>query len=223
MCGRYVAQIDAALEREFRVLRSWSRELVSYNVAPTQEVPVVVSVGGVREGRFMRWGLIPHFAHGQAGPYATINARVETLRTSPAYRGAWQRGQRCLVIASGFYEWQVVAAAKQPWYITCADQPHFAFAGVWDRSTLHDGGVIESVTIVTLPASPFMADIHNTKHREPAILRAEDQETWLTGSADAAFACLKPYPDDLRSAWPVSRRVNAPKNNDAALIDPAAA
>lgn len=222
MCGRYVAQIDAALEREFHLSRGWADSLVSFNVAPTQQVPVVRLVQGEREGLLMRWGLIPFFAHGEPGPYSTINARIETFRTSPAYRGPWKRGQRCLVIASGFYEWQVVAGGKTPWYISCADQAVFAFAGLWDHSTPAQGAPILSCTIITLPASPLMAQIHNTKHREPAILRREDHDAWLGGTPDEAFACLRSYPDDLRSAWPVSRRVNAPAHNDPTLIAPAA-
>lgn len=218
MCGRYVTSIDAALEREFHLTRGWARHFTSYNVAPTQQVPVIRMHDGAREGVLMRFGLIPFFAHGEAGKYSTINARVETLRTSPAYRSAWKRGQRCLVIARGFYEWQVVGDAKQPWYIGCADQPTFAFAGLWDSSKPPEGEPILSCTIITLPASPLMTRIHNTKHREPAILQHEQHETWLAGTAEDAFACLAPYPDELRSAWPVSRRVNAPRNNDESLI-----
>lgn len=219
MCGRFVTSIDAALEREFHLTRGWVRHFTSYNVAPTQLVPVVRMNEGVREGAMMRFGLIPFFAHGEPGQYSTINARVETFRTSPAYRTAWKRGQRCLVIARGFYEWQVLGSGKQPWYIGCADQPTFAFAGLWDSSTPPGGEPILSFTIITLPASPMMAEIHNAKHREPAILRRDQHEAWLTGDADAAFACLASYPDELRSAWPVSRKVNAPKNNDPSLIE----
>ena len=107
----------------------------SFNVAPTQLVPVIRMHGGQRELVRMRFGLIPFFAKGDPGQYSTINARVETVRTSPAYRTAWKRGQRCLVIANGFYEWQVIADGKQPWFISCADQPIFGFAGLWDQST----------------------------------------------------------------------------------------
>jgi putative SOS response-associated peptidase YedK len=175
-----------------------------------------------RVGTFLRWGLVPAFAQGVPGTYATHNARIETVRSAPAFRTAWQRGQRCLVIAQGFYEWQVVEGGKQPWYIACADQPTFAFAGLWDQSRAADGEPLLSCTVLTLPASPLMAGIHNTKQREPAILRREDHEAWLTGTADAAWACLRSYPDELRSAWPVSRRVNVASNDDLALIDPLA-
>ena len=222
MCGRYVSQVNAAIEAEFRVIRSWSRQLHSFNIAPTAQVPAVVHHQGRRVGTFLRWGLVPAFAQGVPGTYATHNARIETVRTAPAFRTAWQRGQRCLVIAQGFYEWQVVEGDKQPWYIACADQPTFAFAGLWDQSRAADGEPLLSCTVLTLPASPLMAGIHNTKQREPAILRREDHEAWLTGTADEAWAGLRSYPDELRSAWPVSRRVNVASNDDLALIDPLA-
>ena len=225
MCGRYVSPEESAIEREFTLVGTPGASLfpASFNVAPTQQVPVIWMREGRRELVRMRFGLIPFFAKGQPGQYSTINARVETVRNSPAYRTAWTRGQRCLVIASGFYEWQVVGEGKQPWFVSCADQPMFGFAGLWDRSVPEGGEAILSCTIITLPASPFMAEIHNTKLREPAIVKLGDRETWLSGTAEHAFACLAPYPDELRSAWPVSKRVNSPRNNDEKLISRSAA
>jgi putative SOS response-associated peptidase YedK len=224
MCGRYVTPGETAIEREWSLVgptsERWQRQ--NFNVTPSQIVPVIRSVEGKQELVGMRWGLIPFFAKGDPGPYSTINARIETVTSSPAYRTAWKRGQRCLVIAAGFYEWQVIEGGKQPYYITCADQPVFGFAGIWDLSTPPEGNPILSCSIVTLPASPLMAQIHNTKLREPAILRREDWDIWLTGSTENAFACLKQYADDLRSAWPVSRKVNNPKNNDGSLLERAA-
>lgn len=217
MCGRYIVLNRQAIQRLFSVVlpADWHD---SYNVAPSQDVPTVRLVEGRRVMTLMRWGLIPHFARGEAGPWSTINARVETLRGSPAYRDAWRKGQRCLILASAFYEWQVVADHKQPYCIGCADQEVFAFAGLWDSSTPPGGEPILSCTIITLEASPLMAEIHNTRRREPAILRPEDHETWLAGNPDEAWACLKQYPDELRSAWPVSKKVNNPRNQGPELI-----
>jgi putative SOS response-associated peptidase YedK len=170
----------------------------------------------------MRFGLIPFFARGVPGPNSTINARVETIETSASYRGSWKRGQRCLVLASGFYEWHLLAdgKSKQPYFIKPADQESFAFAGLWDSSKAEDGSVICSFTIITLPASPLMAGIHNTKKREPAILTPEGCRVWLTGTPEQGRALLTPYPDDLIVAWPIAKRVNSPKNNDQQLIEP---
>lgn len=224
MCGRYITPEIAAFERAWHIGRhNWLQRFLdvyrpSFNVTPSQTVPVIRLVDGQLQVTGMRWGLVPHFAKGIPGPYSTINARVETFRTSPAYRSAWKRGQRCLVPAAGFYEWQVLPDGKQPWYIGCADQEVFAFAGLWDASTPEGGEPMLSFTIITLPASPLMAQVHNSRQREPAILRRDDWDTWLGGEADAAHACLRPYPDALRSAWPVSKRVNQPKNDGPELL-----
>ncbi|MEJ0100229.1 MAG: SOS response-associated peptidase [Pseudomonadota bacterium] len=217
MCGRYIVLNSEAIQQLFSVLPpdDWQDR---FNVAPSQDVPTVRLIEGQRVLTLMRWGLIPRFAQGVAGNFSTINARVETIRTSAAYREPWRKGQRCLVLASAFYEWQEVPGGKQPHYIGCADQEVFAFAGLWDGSTPSGGVPILSCTIVTLPASPLMAQIHNTRQREPAILRPEDHDIWLKGSSEAAFACLRQYPDELRSAWPVSTQVNSPKNQGPALM-----
>ncbi len=220
MCGRYLL-LNLNRETALRIMggelpRAWRD---NYNVTPGLDVLAVRLAGGRRVAAPMRWGLIPEFARGEAGKYSTINARVETLRTSPAYRDAWRKGQRCLILATAFYEWQEVAGGKQPYYIGCADQEVFAFAGLWDRSTPPGGEPVLSCTIITLPASPLMAGIHNSRQREPAILRPEDHEAWLAGTAEEAWACLKQYPDELRSAWPVSKRVNSPRNDGPELIE----
>jgi hypothetical protein len=110
--------------------------------------------------------------------------------------------------------------SKQPFYITLNDQDVFGFAGLWDSSTGADGVVIRSCTIVTMPANKLMTEIHNVKHRMPAILAKEDRDAWLTGTPEAAFSVIKQYPDTHMVATPVSTRVNTPKNNDAKLIEP---
>ena len=227
MCGRYVSPDDVAIEREFKLLPAEFKFPESFNVAPTQRVPVIRQKPQGRVLELLRWGLIPFFAKGEPGKYSTINARIETVETSPSYRGPWKRGQRCLIVTRGFYEWHTNDdGRKLPYFIHLADQPLFAFAGLWDRSVKADGTAIESVVIITMPANKLMHDIHNSgsnPHRMPAILRREDQDTWLTGSVDAARTVLKEYAADLMVAWPVSTRVNAPKNNDAKLTEPTAA
>jgi putative SOS response-associated peptidase YedK len=217
MCGRYLVLNTQAIQRLFSVVLppQWEDR---FNVAPSQDVPTVRLCDGQRVMTPMRWGLIPHFAHGKAGAFSTINARLETLRETAAYRDPWRKGQRCLILASAFYEWQEVPGGRQPHYIGCADQEVFAFAGLWDSSTPPGAAPILSCTIITLPASPLMAQIHNTRQREPAILRPEDHQAWLGGTLEQAWACLKQYPDELRSAWPVSTQVNTPRNQGAALI-----
>jgi putative SOS response-associated peptidase YedK len=134
----------------------------------------------------MRWGLVPFFAHGATPKYSTINARAETLATAASYRMPWRRGQRCILPAAGFYEWQLAAdGSKIPWFIRTADQEVFGFAGLWDRSVGTDGTELLSCTIVTLPANALLARIHNVKQRMPAILDRGDQADWLGDDASS--------------------------------------
>jgi len=217
-----VAPDEAAIEREFNLVHSEWQFPASFNVAPTQNVPVIRSIDGKPHGALLRWGLIPFFARGVPPKYSTINARIETVQTAASYRGPWSRGQRCLQVARGFYEWQVQTDGKTkvPYYIHCNDQPIFAFAALWDSSRTDTGDRIESVVHITLPANSLVGEIHNTKLRMPAILEKADRDAWLNGTPEEAWEALTPYPDDLMVAWPVNTRVNTPKNNDAALVEP---
>jgi len=222
VCGRYVSPDEASIEREFNLVHMEWQFPSSFNVAPTQEVPVVRLRKGERQGIRLRWGLIPYFAQGVPPKYSTINARIETVQTAPSYRGPWNRGQRCLVVAQGFYEWQTQSDRKSrvPYYIHLNDQEIFAFAGLWDASKTAQGTWVESWGGDTMPANHLLAEIHNTQRRMPAILARKDREAWLSGSPEEAWASLKPYPDEHLVAWPVSSRVNKPANDDAQLIEP---
>ncbi|GAC1306098.1 MAG: SOS response-associated peptidase [Steroidobacteraceae bacterium] len=224
MCGRYVSPDDAAIEREFNLVRVAWQFPPSYNVAPTQNVPVIRPADGGLTGSLIRWGLIPFFAKGRAPKYSCINARIETMETAAAYRGPWKRGQRCLQIATGFYEWHLDGQGrKAPYYIHLADQSVFGFAGLWDRSFGADGPAIDSCVHITMPANALMKHVHNAgqhPHRMPAILKREDQDAWLTGSIDEARSVLKPYDPGLMVAYEVSPTVNSPKNDSPANIEP---
>jgi putative SOS response-associated peptidase YedK len=221
MCGRYVSPDEASIEREFDLPGNEWHFPASFNVAPSQQVPGIRAGKAGPEGLLLRWGLVPFFAKGKIGSYSTINARVESVETSASYRAPWKRGQRCVLPAQGFYEWHVNEdGGKQPFYIHLNDQAVFGFAGLWEKSVAQDGAVIESCTIITLPANPLMAAIHNGRARMPAILAREQRSTWLSGSADAARALLQSYPPDRMVAYPVGKRVNSPRNNDAGLIEP---
>ncbi len=224
MCGRYVSPDEASIEREFTLVRTEWQFPPSFNVAPTQQVPIIRSVDGALVGARVRWGLIPFFAKGEAPKYSTINARIENVETAASYRGPWKRGQRCLQIACGFYEWHLdEQGRKTPYYIHLADQDIFAFAALWDRSVKSDGTAVESVVHITMPANELMHHVHNAgnnPHRMPAILRRDDQETWLSGGLDEARSVLKPYPADLMVTYPVTAAVNSPKNDSPSNIAP---
>ncbi len=224
MCGRYILANLAKAEKVFGVKRQHWHGMQSYNVAPAREVPVVrvasTADGGEREGVMMRWGLIPPFLRGEPPKYATSNARIETMEASPAFRGPWTKGQRCIVPAQGFYEWQMLPdAPKQPWFIGLTNDELMPLAGLWDRSVKADRTVVESFTIITLPANDFMARLESEKQRMPAILRTEDVEAWLSGTPEQARAALIQYPGEQLRTHKVSPRVNSAKNDDESLLE----
>jgi putative SOS response-associated peptidase YedK len=222
MCGRYVTKAQRAIERELHYIDvvRWPELEGRYNVSPAQTVPVVRWIDDQFEGTMMRWGLIPYFARGVPPKYSTINARIESIDTVAAYRGPWKRSQRCVLPASGFYEWHLYdSGVRQPFYIHLADQDVFGFAGLWDRS-IGPEGAIESCTLITMPANALLSEIHNVEHRMPAILRAGDHEIWLRGEEKQARAVLIGYPEETMVAWPVSTRVNSPRNDGPILIEP---
>jgi len=227
MCGRYILRMQDKYLREWQVHGPPGWLVESYNIAPGQQVPILRSKNGELEATAVRWGLVPFFSRGVAPRYSTINARIETFETAASYRGPWQRGQRCLQLASGFYEWHLDAQGrKAPYLVTVADQELYAFAGLWERSVSDDGTVIESCVHITLPANELLTDIHNTgnnPHRMPAILRPEDHAAWLRGTPAEARAVLGPYPADLMVAHRVSTRVNSVRNNSPELTAPIAA
>ena len=226
MCGRYVSPDNAAIERELKIVREEWKFPPNFNVAPTQTVPVIRAVDGVREGVSIRWGLIPFFAKGEPPKYSTINARIETFETAASYRGPWKRGQRCLKIAQGFYEWHTdEAARKAPYYIQLNDQTIFAFAGLWDRSVKADGTAVESCVHITMPGNDLMKHVHNAGNNPfcmPALLRREDHDAWLSGTPEQALAVLNQYDAGLMVAYEVTGAVNSPKNNKASNIEPLA-
>jgi putative SOS response-associated peptidase YedK len=222
MCARYQTPSQAAAERYWRVIEPiWQFE-ASWRVLPTDPVPVVLSMGGAVTGRMMRWGLLPH--SGESG-FPLINATVAKLETWYAWKQPWERRQRCIFVMAGFYEPHVFEdGRKEPFYVHLADRPVFGVAGLWDRKRQADGSQVLSCALITLPPNSLMAEIHNEKQRMPAVLREEDHEAWLLGTAQDAKAALVPHPSDTMVAWQVTRRLYAVKTpNDAALIEPVAA
>lgn len=190
-----------------------------YNIAPTQTVPIVrLNSAGRREIAFLRWGLIPFWSKDAKIAYRTINARAETVATAPAFRAAFKK-RRCLVPASGFYEWKKLADGdKQPYFIGLRDGAPFAFAGLWERWDKGEAPV-ETFTIITGEPNSLVAPLHN---RMPVILEPDHYEPWLA-AADPAIpqALLQPFPAQLMTAYRVGKRVNNARNDDAAMMEPA--
>jgi putative SOS response-associated peptidase YedK len=218
MCGRYLLTSPVDLLRQlFRFLERPNLG-PRYNIAPTQEVPIVrlSREGDRRELIQVRWGLVPYWADDTKIGNRMINARAETIERTPAFREAYQR-RRCLVPADGFYEWRKDGKQKQPLLIRRRDQAPFAFAGLWERWRQPDGQVLRSCTIATCPPNALLADIHN---RMPVILAAEDHDRWLDPAAGDGKALLRPCPADWLEALEVSPRVNSPANDDPECLAP---
>ena len=202
-----------ALARFFGVERMAAEGLgPSYNVAPTDEVYAVAEHEGVRGLGALRWGLIPHWAKSRKGR-PNINARAETVADRPAFRDSFRR-RRCIVPASGFYEWAPESAGRQPFYITMADRSPMAFAGIWaswkDPETRRR---VRSCAVITTRACEAIASIHT---RMPVILPPEHWDLWLDREITAPEAVeplLAPAPASRITRRPVSTLVNSVRNN----------
>ncbi len=214
MCGRYsFTTPEEAARRVFGYSGPPLNLRPRYNVCPTDDVAAVrLSKDGTRELVMMRWGLIPYWAKDHKIGYKTINARVESVATAPAFRAAFTK-RRCLVLADGFYEWKKIGGGeKQPYRITLKDGEPFAFAGLWDSWKGPQARVV-SCTIITGRPNELVAEIHD---RMPVILEPNDHAAWLGGNAGTEL--LVPYPADKMRVYPVSTRVNRPENDDPDVI-----
>lgn len=237
MCGRYTLTHSVAdLGRVFDFLERPNLP-PRHNAAPTQELPVVrrraqtdpdASAGtatGARELVVMRWGLVPFWADDPSIGSRMINARAETALEKASFRNA-MRERRCLVPADGFYEWKASpGGAKQPFRIVARDRGPFAFAGLWEVWKGPKGAPLErpmqSFTILTTTANRTLQPLHE---RMPVILDPAAFDVWLDPGtpAEEAAKLLRPCPDDRLEVYPVSTRVNAVRNDDAACIAPLA-
>jgi putative SOS response-associated peptidase YedK len=221
MCGRYtLASPTERLAEEFGVDASSIELSPNYNVAPTQGVAAVLEEAGQRRLEVLRWGLIPPWADDPGIGSRMINARSETAPGKPSFRRAF-RERRCLIPADGFYEWQRTNGAKQPYYIHMEDGRPFAFAGLWESWSKGGEGEVRTCTILTTGANALVGEVHD---RMPVILAHDVYDVWLDPASerDELTGLLAPYPEDEMEAYPVSRFVNSPSNNDPRCIEPAA-
>ena len=218
MCGRYSLICTDDLGNRFRVHLPTIGCRSRFNVAPSQTMPVVVQREEV-ELVPMEWGLVPHWAKDPSTARRPINARAETLAERPMFRGLL-RHNRCLVPASGFYEWRKDGGRKKPYYLRLKDGEIFAFAGLYDVWHDADGSALATYTIVTTAANEVVAPVHD---RMPVILGRDDEERWIGGDPlkEGELAeLLRPYPAGPMEAYPVSTRVNSPSTDDPALVEP---
>ncbi len=220
MCGRYdnliAREAYRALLRRER-LPEWNFP-PRYNVAPTDQVPIVRidPRDQTRELTLARWGLVPFWMK-EIPKVPHINARAETVDKLPLFREAFAK-RRCLIPATGFYEWEKRAGGKQPYRFVMKDLRPFAFAGLWEFTRI-GGDDILSATIIVGPPNPVVAPIHN---RMPMILEPAQYDAWLDPEtpADDLRAVLKPYDETLMKAYEVSRIVNSVKNDTEECIEP---
>ena len=209
MCSRYFLDADGNIIAYTFQVPVHERIRKRFNIAPTQEAPVIrVDAKGTREVALLRWGLVPGWAKDLAVGSKMINARAEGVHAKPAFRAAL-RERRCLVPASGFFEWKGIAGQKQPFAITLPGRALFAFAGLWETWKPSGGAAVETFTIVTTDANERIAEVHD---RMPVILPREAEEAWLSGAPLEACKLLTPYSGamELRA---VSRVVSNSKND----------
>ena len=221
MCGRYTLRTPVErLAEEFGFEGSPVEISANYNVAPTQSVATVLEEGGQRRLEVLRWGLIPPWADDPQIGSRMINARSETAPEKPSFRRAF-RERRCLIPADGFYEWQRTNGAKQPFYIHMQDGRPFAFAGLWESWGKGGEGEVRTCAILTTEANAVVGEVHE---RMPVIVAPDAYDVWLDPASerDELVGLLGPYPVDEMEAYPVSRFVNSPSNNDPRCVEPAA-
>jgi putative SOS response-associated peptidase YedK len=218
MCGRYTIITTPRQLRDIFGYLEQPNFPARYNVAPTQPIPVVRLMNGERHFALVRWGLLPSWVKDQKAFSLLLNARGETVNEKPAYKAAMKR-RRCLIPADGFYEWQTGGTRKQPYYIRAKSGVPLAFGGLWETWMGPNGEELETAAIVTTTANRTLRPIHD---RMPVIIPPEQFDLWLgTGDEDtkAATDLIKPAPDELLEAIPVSTGVNRVANDDPALIE----
>jgi putative SOS response-associated peptidase YedK len=222
MCGRYVLKKKDLEALLVQLGVKDPRDFASrYNIAPSTVVPAIrPRRDGGREAVGLAWGLVPHWSKDAAGGARMANARAEGIAAKPAFRDAFRR-RRCVVPASGFYEWQTLGKLKFPWYFQFRDASPFCLASIWDSWRGPDGAELETCSLITTTPNAILRPIHD---RMPVILRGENLARWLdprvTEPAELE-PLLGPLPDDVLSANPVSTRVNSVRHEGPECLEPA--
>ena len=225
MCGRFTVisdlmtyQLEFDLLIEESIKQNWQAR---YNISPGQLIPTVKDAGS-RSLTFMKWGLVPAWAKDEKANMHLINIRAETILEKPTFRRLMHAGQRCFILADGFYEWQsrpIKGASKIPYYFHLKNGKPFAFAGLWEIGFNSEKQPITTCAIITCNANAVIASVHN---RMPVIFNAPMAWEWLTAKQEQQLlALLKPYPDEELVAYPVSNLVNSPAVDMSECIRPA--
>lgn len=219
MCGRFVMTLEPSKVEQFFGVSEVPEIIPRYNIAPSQQILAICQNGdGYRHARSFRWGLVPSWSKDPAIGNKMINARSETVGEKPAFRGPI-RYHRCLIPASGFYEWSRQGDGKVPFYIHRKDQEPLAFAGIWDTWKSMDK-VIESCSILTTDANSLISKLHD---RMPVILSQSEFAAWLdreVTDVEKLKLLFAPFPSDMLNAFQVSTLVNNTRNDSPECLNP---
>jgi putative SOS response-associated peptidase YedK len=221
MCGRFVQNFTfETFQDNFNIQTAEAEIPPNFNVAPTQEILTIIKDDNENKLERFHWGLVPFWAKDVSVGSRMINARAETVASKPSFRNAFKK-RRCLIPASGFYEWKGEKGHKQPYYIIIPTDEPFAFAGLWETWTdKDDDSIYKSCTIITTAASKSIVELHN---RMPVILNPEVYEKWLNAEIQKPKeleSILKDGSINEMKYHPVSKLVNSVKNNDPNCIKP---
>jgi putative SOS response-associated peptidase YedK len=215
------AEVARIFDADSRVDEDSEGAKPRYNVAPTQ--PLMVVLQRADEGRVVeqhRWGLVPSFSKSLKDGAKRINARSETVATSPSFRSSFKK-RRCIVPSNGFYEWQRTGGPKQPFFLHPPEDAVLAMAGLWAVWKDPETGLwVPSATVVTTEANRMMSAIHD---RMPVLLPREAWDDWLDPEVDDPEylqSLMVPAPDDVLGMYPISTKVNNVRNEGSELLAP---
>lgn len=212
MNQRYLLPDQAAAEREFLPRNAWWRFGEKTNLAPGHIVPAIRLHDGQSEGVMLRWGLIPSWFEGESLQPGKATVRSGALSQSKIYRMPWLSGQRCILPAAGYYVWQLTPQRyRQPFFVSLTQRSVFGIAAIWDRWVSDDDDVIESCSLILVPANELVSSLSGPDHGMPGILRRKHYESWLHGTPAEAQALLQTYRADWMHAYAVSPHVNSSK------------
>ncbi|KHD84474.1 SOS response-associated peptidase [Heyndrickxia ginsengihumi] len=220
MCGRFTLTVSIeTIARRFNGTITFPNDSYKacYNIAPSQQVLVIINDGKKNRLGYLKWGFIPRWAKDPSIGYKMINARSESITEKASFQEAIKH-RRCLIIADSFYEWKKDHDTKTPMRISLQSEQLFAMAGIWEKWISPTGEAIFSCAIITTEANAFMSSIH---HRMPVILNKEDEQTWLNPritDVQTIQSLLQPYPTFDMEAYKVSNLVNSPKHNFPELL-----
>lgn len=213
MCGRF--ELHSAFEiiaKLFGLTGESFTMPTGYNIAPGQDIAIIVNEGGQNRLSLCHWGFVSSWCKELNEGYKMINARAETVAEKPSFREAFSK-HRCLVVADGFYEWKNEGGKKRPFYIHRRDRQPFGMAGLYNLWTSPEGAQVCTSTIITTDANEVLAPIHD---RMPVILPMDDTSRWLDPAVhekERLLPVLKPCPDKDLELYEVSTKVNSPKND----------